>query len=114
MIIRAIKHIISLLPQLTQQGALDVEKKREKPRLLDMMEARALSEEARRRNVELSALLRKSGSLVVQQDERRGRVKKKVSALMAPHYQHPDIVDEVTEKLTDVANHDPYYRRWFG
>ncbi len=113
MIFRAIKNIFSLLPHLTQQGAIEKEKKKEKPRLLDVMQARFLSEEARRRNVELSALIKNNGNIVADEALQEG-VEKKVNALMAPHYQHPEIMDEVTEKLTDVARHDPYYRRWFS
>jgi hypothetical protein len=110
---RAIKNIISLLPHLTLQGAVNIEKKKEKPRLLDVMEARFLSDEARKRNIELSALIRDNGN-ILKEDHLRDGVQKKVNALMAPYYQHPEIVDEVTEKLVDVAKHDPFYRRWFG
>lgn len=114
MIFRAIKNILLLLPHITQQGAIDVEKKKkkEKPRMLDVMEAQYLSEEARRRNVALSSLIQNNGN-IVSEDRLREGVQKKVNALMAPYYQHSEIVDEVTEKLVDVAKHDPYYRRWF-
>lgn len=115
MIFRAIKNILLLLPYITQQGAIDVEKKKkkEKPRLVDVMEARFLSEEARKRNVALSSLVQ-NNERILAEDQLREGVHKKVSNLMAPYYQHPDIVDEVTEKLVDVAKHDPYYKRWFG
>jgi hypothetical protein len=112
-IFRAIKNIISLLPHITQQGAINEEKKKEKPRLMDVMEARFLSEEAHKRNVELSSLIRNNGN-ILGEDRLREGVEKKVTALMAPYYQHSEIVDEVTEKLVDVAQHDPYYKRWFG
>ena len=112
MIIRAIRNLLSLLPQIVQPAAEAWEKKRFKPRLLDVLEARFLSEEARKRNVGLAALLKQRRSDLERTVQKRA-VRKKVDALIAPYYRHPDIMEEVTEKLFDVASHDPFYKRWF-
>ncbi len=108
----AIRNIFALLPHVGQQGASELEKKRSKPNLLDVMEARFLSEEARKRNLELGSLIRKDRLSLGKKRLRKG-VRKKVEKVVASHYNHPEILDEVTEKLVDVAREDPRYRRWF-
>ena len=113
MIFRVIRHILDLLPQVTQQGADDRERKRAKPRLLDLVEARVLSEEARRQNLRLSQVL-KQRQPDVKRAGQRENVRHKVDALIAPYYKHPEIMDEITEKLVDAAEHDPFYKRWFA
>ncbi len=113
MFLRAIRNIFALFPHLSQQGAVEHERRREKPKLLDVMEARFLSEEARRRNVALTALLKNNSTMPEDEPLREG-VEKKVNALMAPYYDHQEILDEVTEKLTDASYHDAAVRRWFG
>ncbi len=105
-----------MLPQVGQQAALEDEKVKKsngKPLLLDVAEAKALSEEARRRNIELAALIRQTGPVAVYGDLQES-VGKKVDALAAPPYQRPDILEEVTEKLVDAAHHDPMLKRWFS
>lgn len=121
MIFRVIRHILDLLPQVTQQGADDWERKRArldsakqaKPRLLDLVEARALSEEARKQNMRLSQVLKQRKPDMKRVGQRES-VRHKVDALIAPYYKHPEIMDEITEKLVDAAEHDPFYKRWFA
>jgi len=106
-----------MLPQAQEQGGLADEKNKKaqqkRPKMLDVLEAKALSEEARKRNVELDSLIRQTGPVVIQ-SELRESVSKKVGALTAPNYQHSDVLDEVTEKLVDAANYDDGIKRWFG
>lgn len=109
----AIRNLFSLLPHVIQQGAEEKDKKRAKPKLLDMVEARFLSEEARQRNLELGSLIRKD-RLALERQQTRRKVKQKVEKVIAAHYRLPEIVDEVTEKLTDAAHQDPKLRSWFG
>ena len=111
MVFEVIKNLFSLLPHLTQKAAVQEKKRLErKPKLMDMMEARTLSETARKKNVELVALINTHDT---GEHELRERVARKVGALMAPHYQHAEILDEVTDKLCEVARYDERARkRW--
>jgi len=108
-----IRNILSLLPQLVQQGAAELEKRREKSKLRDLLEAQHLSEQAKNSHVEFLSLLRKN-KFSLEKKRLRRHVRKKVQKVIATQYNHKEIVDEVTERLVDAASHDPFYQRWFG
>jgi hypothetical protein len=112
-----LKNILSLLPQMAQFGAVNEEKKKRRSsqsKLVDLMEARMLSEDARTRNIELNSILKKNSSNL-NQVRTRQRVRKQVKEQLAPRFrQHPEIVEEVTETLVSAAANDPFYKRWFS
>lgn len=108
-----IKNIFAaLLPEQLGQGAQAFEKK-VKPRLIDVTDGVSLTEEAQKKSLELLSMIRRSGShidnLRLAFDVRR-RTKKGLAAF----YDIPEIMDEVTEKLIEVAKEDKRVRKMFG
>lgn len=110
-----IRNILTLIQSLTAQGADDLERRRQdKPKLMDVAEAQYLTAEARRRNLHLGELIKGPGA-AVDRKEVRERVRGKVQSLMSPAFHNnEEIIEEVTEKLTDMATNDPFYKRWFS
>ena len=110
-----VKNIIaSILPGPANevgQGAQAFEKKA-RARLIDVAEGASLTEEARKRSVELLSMIRRGG---VQLDRLRLwiGVRRKVEWGIADFYDMPEIMDEVTEKIREAAEHDPFYKRLF-
>lgn len=108
-----IKNIFAaILPEQLGQGAQAFEKK-VKPRLIDVTDGVSLTEEAQKKSLELLSMIRRSGShidnLRLAFDVRR-RTKKS----LADFYDMPEIMDEVTEKLIEVAKEDKRVRKIFG
>ncbi len=110
-----IKNVISaVLPNAIGQGAATFEKKA-KAKLTDIngvAEGAPLVEEARRRSLEFMNLLRKSGGRM-EKFRLRLSARRKVKKGIADVYDIPEIVDEVTEKIMETAQEDPYFRRLF-
>ncbi len=96
------------------QGAQAFEKKT-RSKLTDEQTAQQemeMSKEAERQSAEFQTLSQKSGA-------RRDRpvlwanVRKNVKKSLAPFYDE-EITDEITEKLVEAAEHDPYFNRLFN
>lgn len=110
-----VKNIIaSILPTESNtvgQGAQAFEKK-SKARLIDVTEGASLAEEARKQSMELLSMIRKGGA---QFDRLRLwiNVRRKTRGALADFYDIPEVMEEVTEKIREVAEHDPFYRRLF-
>lgn len=113
MIVGWIKNFIwSILPEQIGQGAQAFEKKA-KARLIDVTDGVSLAEEARKRSSELMSIVRKGGGHL---DQLRFwlSARRKVKGNLADAFDAPDIMDEITEKILEVAKEDPFYRKMFG
>ncbi len=99
-------------PEASAQGAQAFEKKA-KVKLVDIAEGFLHIEEARKKNVALGEIVAKSGGkldgLLFRINSRR-KVKKNI----ADFYDMPEIVDEVTERIREAAEHDPFYKKLFS
>ena len=113
-----VKNIISSIlpgevtpPNEIGQGAQAFEKKA-KAKLIDVTEGISLSEEARRRSLELLSMIRKGGATL---DRFRlwVNIRRKTKRDLADFYDMPGIMEEVTEKILEAAEHDPFYKRLF-
>lgn len=105
----------SLFPRASEvvgQGAQAFEKKA-KAKLVDVTEGLFLTEEARKQNALLGKIVSKSGGrlngILFGLNSRR-----KVKKNLADFYDTPEIIDEITEKIREVAEHDPFYRKLFS
>jgi len=113
-----IKNIFaSILPDQIGQGAQTFEKKA-KARLIDITDGESLVEEAQKReaqkrSAEFMSLLRKSGAQI-ENLRLAFSARRKVRKNLADFYDMPDIMDEVTEKLIEVAKEDKRIRKMFG
>lgn len=110
-----VKNIISSVlpaaPNPVGQGVQAFEKKA-KAKLVDVTEGVSVTDEVRRRSLELLSMIRRGG---VQLDRLRLwiNVRRKMRENLADFYDIPEIMDEVTEKIREVAEHDPFYKRLF-
>lgn len=99
--------------EAVQQGAHVFERKT-KAKLIDLAEAAAMAEEAKRKkSSELLTMVRKGG---VQIDRFRLwlKARRKVKKNLAKFYDESDIADEVTERIVEAAMEDPRIRKLFG
>ena len=101
----------SILPEQIGQGAQSFEKKA-KARLIDVTDGVSLTEEAQKRSSELLSLIRRSGSQI-ENLRLVFNLRRKVKKNLADFYDIPDIMDEVTEKLIEVAKEDRRVRKIF-
>ncbi len=99
-------------PNRIGQGAQTFEKK-SKAKLINVTEGASLSEEARKRSVELLSMVRKGG---VPIDRLRFwlQARRKVRSNLADAYDTSEIREEITEKILEVAKEDPFYKRLFS
>jgi hypothetical protein len=107
-----VKNILSaIMPMSVGQGAETFEKKA-KARLIDVTEGVSLAEEARKRSMELLSVIRRGG---VSLDRLRLwlSIRRKTKKGLADFYDMPEIMDEVTEKILEAAEFDPFYKRMF-
>jgi hypothetical protein len=109
-----LKSIQSLLrsqgnPEATEQGATEERKQRRETKLVDVMH-----EAMRADRKHLDGLVR-MGSGNVQREAFKGRVKKKVWDVIDNEIEavDPEMVDEITERIVDVAEIDPFYKKMF-
>ncbi len=75
--------------------------------LLDVIHE-AIKEEA----AELAELVR-AGLPTLRRRRQRERVRAKVKKAIAPQLSSDTIVEEITDRINDVAEFDPYYQRLF-
>ncbi len=61
---------------------------------------------------DLEALLQ-LGIPAIRRKKLKEKVRKKVRSAIIKEFDDPDIVEEVTERIVDVAEFDPHYRRMF-
>jgi len=97
--------------EATGQGAQAFERKA-RAELIDVAEGSKLSEEARRKSSELLSKIQMSGAPsapIPTWSQVRSKVKRGISDF----YDFDDVVDEITEKLEEVAKVDPFYKRLF-
>ena len=111
MILKSIQSLIR--PQggadVAEQGAIEERKRRRETKLIDVAHEVMRKDQAR-----LSGLVR-AGMGNVQRDQLKGKVKKKVWDVISEELGtvDPDMVEEVTERIVDVAEMDPYYKKMF-
>lgn len=94
------------------QGAQAFERKA-KARLLDVTDGVKLAEEVRRKSAELLNMVRKGGAGMDRLRLWLGVRRKVKRGLVEAYEDLPDLVDEVTEKIREAAEHDPFLRRLF-
>lgn len=86
---------------------------------------REINKDAKKRNVDLinAALvdhaedlddLLKLGNHALERKRFKRNVRKKVENVIAGAYDDPDIIEDITERITDAAEVDPFYKRLFG
>lgn len=75
---------------------------------------KVLAEEAQRRHRELEGLV-KFGWPIVQREKMKKRVRRKVWEVVASAFRQPDddMVEEITERIVEVAEIDPTYEKMF-
>lgn len=98
-------------PESVGQGAGTFEKKA-RAKLIDLADGVALTEEARRNHLRLDSLKPK-GQSPLQGLRMRRKIRKRVGDSLGDGYEIPEIMEEVTEKILEVTQHDPFYRRLF-
>jgi len=55
-----------------------------------------------------------SGSQGIERKKMKRRVKEKVERVIAKEFNDPEIIEEVTEKIANAAEIDPFYRHLFS
>lgn len=55
-----------------------------------------------------------SGSNWIRRRKLKKMIKKKVGSAIADQYNDPEIIEEVTERIINVAEVDPFYKKIFG
>jgi len=103
----------STAPEQVGQGAQAFEKKaRAKLKEEPQEEERLTDEEARRRSMALFSVTRKGGSEPVRFPLSMS-VKNKAKKSIADFYDIPEIMEEITEKIQEAAEVDPFYKKLF-
>jgi hypothetical protein len=97
-------------PEVAEQGAVLERKQRKETKLVDVAHEVMRADQAR-----LSGLVR-AGMGNVQREQFRGKVKKKVWDVISEEFDtvDADMVEEITERIVDVAEVDPRYKTMFG
>lgn len=109
-----IKNVIyTVLPQTIGQGASALEKKA-KAKLEDEEQGsgQADVEETREKSSQLLGLVRKPGQ-TLNAIKLRVNARKKVKKNLSSFYDIDGIPEEITEKLIEAAQVDPFYKKWF-
>ena len=97
--------------QATRQGVQYLEKK-VPPKLIDVTEGAFLAEKSRELNIAMQRLLY-NRSLEKERTALKRRVRRRVKHSLEELFAQDMIVDEVTERLTDAAISDSFYKKWF-
>ncbi len=111
-----VKKITGQLPNITsheagRQGAQSFERRKNKrEQLIDITEASSFAEEARKQSMALMNRLRKSGGSRPTVPT-WNKTKKTVSENLAAPFDFEDLVDEITEKLEDASEQDPFFQK---
>jgi len=97
-----------------EQGEAEDRRVRKDSKLIDVAHE-ALSESAARDCDTLDALVR-LGWPRVKREQFKGKVRKKVWDVVSEEAEiaDPDMVEDITERIVDVAEADKYYRKMFG
>jgi len=114
MILKWVKSVIgSQRTEAIQQGAVEEEKRRKENKLIDVAHE-VLSKEAAERSAELDGLV-KYGWPHVKREKFKRLVRRKVHDIVDKNFgtEGDEIIDEVTEKIVDTAEVDPYYQKMF-
>lgn len=91
------------------QSANELEKKKKKnSKAIDLINA-ALVDHAE----DLDDLIT-SGSTIIQRRKLKKQIRKKVVSAISEAFNDPEIIEEVTERITDAAEIDPYYKNLFS
>lgn len=112
-----VKKITGNLPPITsheagRQGTQTFERRKNKrEQLIDLTETSSFAEEARKQSMALMNRLRKSGGARPSQVPTWNKTRKKVSDHLASAFDFEDIVDEITEKLEDASEQDPFFQK---
>ena len=117
MIGKIFHNIVNLFsPEVTQQAALETEKKEryEAPPGVDVAH-RVLSEEAAQRRAELENLVR-VGMPYVKRDNMKKHIRRTVWKIVGENFKttDPDMIEEITESIINVVEIDPTYQKIFA
>lgn len=100
--------------EVTEQGALEEAKRRKQSDHFIDLPHHVLSEDAARHYAELDGLI-KSGWPAVKRDKVKKRVRRKVWEVISRSFRpDDDMVEEITERIIDAAEVDPYYEAIFS
>lgn len=97
-----------------EQADEEDRKGRKDAKLVDVAHE-ALAERAAKDRATLEALAR-LGTPNVKREQLKGKVRKKVFDVVSEESNFstdPDMVDEITERIVDVAEADPFYKKLF-
>lgn len=114
MIIRIIQSLISgNETEATSQGAIEQAKKRKEAKLVDVAQE-SLRKTAAGQKADLEGMVR-YGWPRVKREKFKGSTRKKVWDIVGRSLgcSDSDMVEEITEKIADVAEVDPYYQEVF-
>jgi len=106
--------INTILPQTLGQGAQAIDRK-SKARLQEEDENPlddAEVQETREKSSKLLGGIRRPGQ-TLNSLKLRINARKKVKKNLSPFYDIDGIPEEVTEKLIEAAQEDPFYKKWF-
>ena len=106
-----VRDIFGFTLEATRQGVTYIEKKA-KPKLIDVTEVAFLADKAREMNIAMKKLLH-NHSLERQRAALKRKVRRRVKGSLLHTFDSEAVVDEVTERITDVAAYDPFYKKWF-
>jgi hypothetical protein len=114
MIIRIIQSLIrGNETEATSQGAVEESKKQKEARLVDVAQE-SLRKTAAGQRADLEGMVR-HGWPRVKREKFKGSTRKKVWDIVGRSLGSPDsdMIEEITEKIADVAEVDPYYQEIF-
>jgi len=114
MILRWVKSVVAgQSSESIQQGAIEQEKRRKETKLIDVAHE-VLSREAAEHCADLDGLV-KYGWPHVKREKFKHSVRKKVWDLVGSNFgtDNDDFIDEITERIVDAAEVDPYYQKIF-
>ncbi|MFH1652778.1 MAG: hypothetical protein ABIE74_01860 [Pseudomonadota bacterium] len=96
-------------PESVQQAAADKDRRdKTVDAVRDALNLRVVREAG-----DLKGLVNEGGARLSHM-KLRAKVRAKVSQKIDPIFADHDIVEEVTERLTEAAENDPYYRKLFS
>ncbi len=107
-----IKNVLqTLLPQTLGQGAATYEKKAKAK--LEMGDGpHPSAEEVQKQSAELGGIIKKTGE-TLNAVKLRVNARRKVKKNIASFYDMDGLPEEITEKLVEAAEADPFFKKWF-
>lgn len=91
------------------QSAEEIKKKEEKKTASVDLANAALVDKAE----DLEDLIT-AGYSLIKRKRLKKQVREKVAQVIADEFNDPEIIDEITERIADAAEIDPYYKNLFG